>query len=41
MQFLSRMKDSSVLLQKKLVQEQPDGDQTTLLLYKVCSLNAF
>lgn len=35
MQLLCRMKDSAVLLQKRLTQEQADGDKDTLQMYKV------
>lgn len=34
-QLLCRMKDSAVLLQKRLTQEQADGDRDTLQMYKV------
>lgn len=34
-QLLCRMKDSAVLLQKRLTQEQADGDKDTLQMYKV------
>lgn len=35
LQLLCRMKDSTVLLQKRLVQEQADGDKLTLQTYEV------